>query len=184
MDIYVNKLAEKKNSKKRYSISDKLGLNLIGDGLGDMISGVIGGPAGKNYGENLSTMAITQNFSIPMLITAAIITMIIACFRPLTSLVYSIPNAVIGGISIYLFGVIAAQGITIMIEKKVDMFDSKNLAVIATILVIGIGGSFGFAGDGMIPIFGLELPAIATAAIFGILLNLLFLIGKKKNQEE
>ena len=119
-----------------------------------------------------------------MLITAAIITMIIACFRPLTSLVYSIPNAVIGGISIYLFGVIAAQGITIMIEKKVDMFDSKNLAVIATILVIGIGGSFGFAGDGMIPIFGLELPAIATAAIFGILLNLLFLIGKKKNQEE
>ena len=184
LDIYVNKLAEKKNSKKRYSISDKLGLNLIGDGLGDMISGVIGGPAGTNYGENLSTMAITQNFSIPMLITAAIITMIIACFRPLTSLVYSIPNAVIGGISIFLFGVIAAQGITIMIEKKVDMFDSKNLAVIATILVIGIGGSFGFAGDGMIPIFGLELPAIATAAIFGILLNLLFLIGKKKNQEE
>lgn len=184
LDIYVNNLAKKKDSKKRYNISDKLGLNLIGDGLGDMISGMIGGPAGTNYGENLSTMAITKNFSIPMLIAAAIMTMIISCFRPLTAVVYSIPNAVIGGISIYLFGVIAAQGITIMIEKKVDMFDSKNMAVIATILIIGIGGSFGFAGDGMIPVFGLKLPAIASAAIFGILLNLLFRAGKKKGQEE
>jgi len=123
-------------------------------------------------------------FSIPMLMASAIITMIIACFTPLTAAVYSIPNAVIGGISIYLFGVIAAQGITIMMEKKVDMFDSKNLAVISTILIIGLGGSFGFAGDGMIPIFGLKLPAIATAAIVGILLSALFLIGKKPNEEE
>lgn len=179
LDIYVNNLAKKKNSKKRYNISDKLGLNLIGDGLGDMISGMIGGPAGTNYGENLSTMAISKNFSVPMLIAAAVITMIIACFTPLTALVYSIPSAVIGGISIYLFGVIAAQGITIMMEKKVDMFDSKGMAVIATTLIIGLGGSFGFQGNGMIPMFGFQLPAIATAAIFGILLNLLFLIGKK-----
>lgn len=178
LDIYVNNLAKKKNSKNRYNISDKLGLNLIGDGLGDMISGMIGGPAGTNYGENLSTMAISKNFSIPMLIAAAIITMVIACFTPLTALVYSIPSAVIGGISIYLFGVIAAQGITIMIEKKVDMFDSKSMAVIATTLIIGLGGSFGFQGNGMIPMFGFQLPAIATAAIFGIILNLLFLIGK------
>lgn len=179
LDIYVNELAKKKKSKKEYKIADKLGLNLIGDGLGDIISGFIGGPAGTNYGENLSTMAITKNFSIPVLIAASIITMVIACFTPLTAAVYSIPNAVIGGISIYLFGVIAAQGIAIMISKKVDLFDSRNLAVIATILIIGIGGSFAFEG-GMIPLFGAQFPAIATAAVFGILLNLLLHIGKEK----
>jgi len=178
LDIYVNDLAAKKGGKA-YKIADKLGLNLIGDGLGDIIAGFIGGPAGTNYGENLSTMAITKNFSVPMLIAAAIITMIIACFTPLTAAVYSIPTAVIGGISIYLFGVIAAQGITIMINKKVDMFDSRNLAVIATILIIGLGGSFGFTG-GMIPLFGVKFPAIATAAVVGIVLNLILNIGKSK----
>lgn len=179
LDIYVNDLAKKKGNNKEYKIADKLGLNLIGDGLGDMISGVIGGPAGTNYGENLSTMAITKNFSTPVLIAAAIITMIISCFTPLSAAVYSIPNAVIGGISIYLFGVIASQGITIIMSKNVDMFDSRNLAVMSTILIIGLGGSFGFEG-GMIPMFGFKLPAIATAALFGILLNLLLSIGKKK----
>lgn len=180
LDIYVNDLAKKRNVKKEYKIADKLGLNLIGDGIGDMISGFVGGPAGTNYGENLSTMAITKNFSIPVLIAASVITMIISCFTPLISVVYSIPNAVIGGISIYLFGVIAAQGIAIMINKKVDLFDSRNLAVIAIVLIIGLGGSFGFGGSGMIPMFGLQFPAIATAAIAGILINLILQIGKKK----
>ncbi len=178
LDVYVNELAQRKKSPKRYNIGDKLGLNLIGDGIGDIIAGMIGGPAGTNYGENLSTMAVTKNFSTPMVAVAAVITMIIACFTPLSAAVYSIPPAVIGGISIYLFGVIAAQGVTIMISKKVDMFDSRNLAVIAVIFIIGLGGSFGFEG-GMIPIFGIQLPAIATAAIFGIILNLILSIGKK-----
>jgi uracil permease len=179
LDIYVNDLAKKKGSGKKYNIADKLGLNLIGDGLGDIISGFIGGPAGTNYGENISTMAISKVFSITVLIAAAIITMIIACFTPLINVVYSIPNAVIGGLSIYLFGVIAAQGITIMLDRKVDMFSSKNLAVIATILIVGLGGSFGFDG-GMIPAFGLKFPALATAAVVGIVLNLILSIGKKE----
>lgn len=176
LDTYVNDLAKKKGSKKRYKIEDKLGLNLIGDGIGDIISGFIGGPAGTNYGENLSTMAISKNFSIPVLIAAAIITMIISCFTPLINLIYSIPNAVIGGLSIYLYGVIAAQGITIMMDKEVDMFSSKNLAVIAVILIVGLGGSYAFEG-GMIPMFGTQLPALATAAVVGILLNLMLSIG-------
>lgn len=179
LDIYVNDLAKKIGSKKKYNIADKLGLNLIGDGLGDIISGFIGGPAGTNYGENISTMAISKVFSIPVLIAAAVITMIISCFTPLINLVYSIPTAVIGGLSVYLFGVIAAQGITIMMDRKVDMFKSKNLAIIAIILIIGIGGSFGFEGDGLIPIFGTKLPALATAAVVGIVLNLLLSIGEK-----
>jgi uracil permease len=175
LDIYVNDLAKKKGTSKKYDIENKLGLNLVGDGLGDIISGFIGGPAGTNYGENISTMAITKNFSIYVLILAAILTMIISCFTPLINIIYSIPKCVIGGLSIYLFGVIAAQGITIMIDRKVDMFSSKNLAVIAVILIVGLGGSFGFEG-GMIPMFGIEAPAIASAAVVGILLNLVLSI--------
>jgi len=181
LDIYVNDLAKKMNSSKKYNIADKLGLNLIGDGLGDIISGFIGGPAGTNYGENISTMAITKVFSVPVLIAASIITMIIACFTPLVNAVYSIPTCVIGGLSVYLFGVIAAQGITIMMDRKVDMFSSRNLAVIAIILIIGLGGSFGYS-DGMIPMFGMKLPALATAAVAGIVFNLILSIGKKETK--
>ena len=179
LDIYVKDLAKKKGSKKEYNIEDKLGLNLIGDGIGDIVSGAIGGPAGTNYGENISAMALSKIFSVPVLIAAAIITMVIACFTPLINAVYSIPVAVIGGLSIYLFGIIAAQGITIMMDRKVDMFKSKNLAVIAVILIVGLGGTFGFEGNGMIPMFGIQFPAIASAAVSGIVLNLLLSIGEK-----
>ena len=92
--------------------------------------------------------------------------MIIACFTPLINIVY-IPTPVIGGLSIYLFGVIAAQGITIIMDKKADMFSSKSLAVLAVILIVGLGGTFNYS-NGMIPMFGVELPALATAAVGGI----------------
>lgn len=180
LDIYVNDLAKKKGSGKKYNIADKLGLNLIGDGIGDIVSGFIGGPAGTNYGENISAMAITRVFSIPVLLAASVIAMIIACFTPLINAIYAIPTAVIGGLEVYLFGAIAAQGVAIMIEKKVDMFSSKNIAVIATIMIIGLGGQYGF--NGTIPFFGLEVPCIAGAAIFGILLNLALSIGGKKEK--
>lgn len=181
LDIYVNDLARKKG-KGNYAIADKLGLNLIGDGIGDMVAGLIGGPAGTNYGENISAMAITKVFSVPVLIGAAIIAMIISCFTPLINAIYAIPAAVIGGLEIYLFGAIAAQGIAIMIEKKVDMFSAKNIAVIATIMTIGVGGQYAFGGN--IPIFGIDVPCIAGAAVFGILLNLILSIGENKKQKE
>lgn len=178
LDLYINDLGKKKN-KPRYDIEERLGDNLIGDGIGDIVSAAIGGPAGTNYGENISAMAISKVFSVNVLIVAAIITMIMSSFTPLVNAVYSIPTAVIGGLSIYLFGVIAAQGIAIIIEKKVDMFSAKNLAVIAVILIIGLGGSFQFE-NGLIPIFGMKIPAIATAALVGILLNFLLSFGEAK----
>lgn len=181
LDIYVNDLAEKKG-KKRYNLADMLDRNLIGDGICDMISGFVGGPAGTNYGENISTMAITKVFSIPVLIVASIIAIGISFFTPLIRVIYGIPIAVIGGLEIYLFGAIAAQGIAIMIEKKVDMFSSKNIAVIATIMVFGIGGQYAFGGN--IPFFGLNIPCVAGAAIIGILLNLILSIGDNKEIKE
>ena len=182
LDIYVNDLAKKKGSDKRYDIESKLGLNLIGDGIGDMVAGAIGGPGGTNYGENISAMAITKVFSIPVLMAAAVIAMIISCFTPLVGAIYSIPTAVIGGLEIFLFGAIAAQGVAIMIDKNVDMFSSKNIAVIATIMIIGLGGQYAFGGN--IPFFGIEVPCVAGAAIFGILLNLLLSIGSKKKKQD
>ena len=179
LDVYVNDLARKIGTKKKYDIANRLGSNLIGDGIGDMVAGFMGGPAGTNYGENISTMAITRVFSVPVLIAAAIIAMIIACFTPLVKAIYAIPLPVIGGLEIYLFGAIAAQGIAIMIDKQVDMFSAKNIAVIATIMVIGLGGQSVF--DGMIPFFGMKLPALATAALFGIVLNALLNIGKPRD---
>ena len=126
LDIYVNDVARRKGKKLGYSLVDMLDRNLIGDGICDMISGVVGGPAGTNYGENISTMAITKVFSVPVLVAAAIIAMVVSFFTPLIQVIYGIPLAVIGGLEIYLFGAIAAQGIAIMIDHKVDMFSSKN----------------------------------------------------------
>lgn len=177
LDVYVNDLARKRG-KKEYDIGNRLGDNLIGDGIGDIIAGLVGGPGGTNYGENISAMAITKVFSVPVLICASIIAMIIACFTPLVSAIYAIPQAVIGGIEIYLFGAIAAQGIAIMIEKHADMFNAKNIAVIAVIMIIGLGGQYQFGGN--IPFFGIEVPCVAGAAIVGIVLNLLLSIGRKK----
>ena len=182
LDIYVNDVARRKGKKMKYSLVDMLDKNLIGDGICDMISGAIGGPAGTNYGENISTMAITKVFSVPVLAAAAVIAMVISFFTPIIQVIYGIPLAVIGGLEIYLFGAIAAQGIAIMIEKKVDMFSSKNIAVIASIMVIGIGGNYAFGGN--IPLFGIQIPCIAGAAIFGIFLNLLLSIGDGRKKEE
>ena len=106
--------------------------------------------------------------------------MVLSFFSPVVNVIYSIPQAVIGGIEVFLFGAIAAQGIAIMIDRQCDMFDARNIAVIAVIMIIGIGGQYKFGG--MIPFFGRQLPAIATAALMGILTNLVLSIGSKKQK--
>ncbi len=179
LDIYVNNIAKEKG-KGKYDIVSLLPNNLIGDGLCDMISGFVGGPAGTNYGENISTMAITKVFSTKVLSVAAIFAMIISCFTPLIKVIYGIPTAVIGGIEVYCFGAIAAQGIAIMIDKNVSMFDSKNIAVIAIVMMVGLGGQYAFGGS--VPFFGLTIPNIAAAAIAGILVNALLSINFGKNK--
>lgn len=179
LDIYVNNEAKKRG--KHYDIASLLDRNLIGDGICDMISGAVGGPAGTNYGENISTMAITKVFSVPVMLVAGILAMVISCFTPFIQVIFGIPQAVIGGLEIYLFGAIAAQGIAILIEKGVSMFDSKNIAVIAVIMTFGLGVNYFFGGN--INFFGLNVPAVAGAAVLGILLNLILTIGDKRAKE-
>ena len=180
LDIYVDDLAKKKGRGK-FGIEKLLDRNLIGDGICDMVSGAVGGPAGTNYGENISTMAITKVFSVPVMAAAGIFAMVISCFTPLIKVIYGIPIAVIGGLEIYLFGAIAAQGIAILIDKKVSMFDAKNIAVIATIMTFGLGVNYAF--DGNINMFGINVPAVAGAAILGIILNFILSIGDKSGDK-
>ena len=125
-------------------------------------------------------MAITRNYSGPALMAAGVISILLGFVGKLAALVEMVPLAVTGGLSIYLFGVIGMQGIALMQEHNVSMFKPRNLAIGATIMVVGIGGNIGFPG-GFIPItigeiFPDGVPAIATAAVLGILMNLIFLI--------
>lgn len=179
ISLYVDRFAEE-TKRPRYDLDQHIGFNLILDGIGDFINGLLGATAGTNYGENNSLMAITRNYSGPAIMAAGVISILLGFVAKLEALVASVPLAVTGGLAIYLFGVIGMQGIALMQENNVSMFVPRNLAVGATIMVVGIGGNIGFEG-GFIPIsvpgiFPDGLPSIATAAVLGIVMNLIFLI--------
>jgi uracil permease len=182
ISLYVDRFATDMG-KEKYELDKNIGFNLILDGIDDTMKGLLGATAGTNYGENNSLMAISRNYSGPALIGAGVIAILLGFVGKLAGLVQTVPLAVSGGLAIYLFGAIGMQGIALMQEHKVSMFDPRNLAVGATIMVVGIGGNIGFQ-DGFLPIpilqgvFPSGLPAIATAAVLGILVNAIFLIFK------
>jgi uracil permease len=181
ISLYVDRLADDMG-REQYNLDKYIGLNLVLDGIDDTLKGLLGSTAGTNYGENNSLMAITRNYSGPALIAAGVIAVLLGFVGKLAGLVQTVPLAVSGGLAIYLFGVIGMQGIALMQEHKVSMFDPRNLAIGAVIMIVGIGGNIGFPG-GFIPItvpgiFPNGLPAIATAAVMGILLNAIFLVFK------
>ena len=184
ISLYVDHLATEMKREK-YHLDRFIGFNLVLDGIGDMINGMFGGAAGTNYGENNSLMVITRNYSGPSLIVAGIIAILMSFSGTLAGVVQSIPTAVSGGLAVYLFGVIGLQGVALMISEKVNLFDPRQLAIGALILVVGIGGHIGYPG-GFLPIpllqniFPNGWPAIATAAVLGILLNAIFIIFKPK----
>ena len=181
MSLYIDRFAEEQGREKVH-LDKNIGFNLMLDGLDDFLKGLMGSTAGTNYGENNSLMAITRNYSGPALIAAGVIAMLLGFVGKLAALVNSVPLAVSGGLAVYLFGVIGMQGIALMQEHKVSMFNPRNLAVGAVIMVVGIGGNIGYP-NGFLPIvvpniFPSGLPAIATAAVLGILINAIFLVFK------
>ncbi len=179
MSLYIDQLA-KDMGRKPTSIKNLIGLNLVSDGSDDLINGLLGGCAGTNYGENNSLMAITRNYSVAVLMAAGVIAVLLGFVGKLAGAIQTLPTAVAGGLSIYLFGVIGQQGVALIQSEKVNLFDPKNLAIGAVILVLGIGGSLGLP-NGLFPfqiplVFPNGIPAIVFAAIVGILLNLLFIV--------
>jgi len=175
IDILIDKLAESRKEKSS-GIKEKIGEVLIGDGVADIVSSSLGGVASTSYGEAISLMAITKVYSIYAVIGASILAIAISFFTPFINALYAIPLVVIGAAEIVCFGGIIAQGIAIM-KDKVDILNPKDLLTISTVSVIAIGGQF-YQG-GIIALFGLQIPCIAGAAIFGIILNLLFSIKKQ-----
>ncbi|WJV42857.1 uracil-xanthine permease family protein [Apilactobacillus kunkeei] len=143
------------------------GLNrtLTGDGLASMFAGLVGGPAVTSYGENIGVMAITKIHSVYVLIGAAVFAILFSFVNKLNVLIMQMPLPVIGGISFLLFGTIASSGIKIMIENQIDLANKRNLMIVSTILVIGVGGF-------MIKIGTLPLNGLAVSVILGILLNI------------
>ncbi len=183
--LYMDRLAEDLG-RPPLRIQRLVGLNLILDGVGDAINGLLGGCAGTNYGENNSLMAITRNYSGPVLVAAGAIAILLSFVGKLGAVILTLPGAVTGGMAVYLFGVIALQGVALIQSEKVDLYDPRQLAVGAVILIVGIGGSFLPGGSIPIAVPGLStafpdgLPAIATAAVLGIFINAIFLLVPPK----
>jgi uracil permease len=184
MSLYIDALAAEMG-RKPHNIKELIGLNLIADGTDDVVVGLLGGCAGTNYGENNSLMAITRNYSTAVLMTAGGMAIVLGFFGKLVALVNTMPAAVVGGLSIYLFGVIGMQGVALIQSEKVNLFDPKQLAVGAIILITGIGGNLALA-NGVFPfnipfLFPNGIPAIVFAAILGILVNTIFLLLPPSN---
>ncbi len=143
---------------------------LLGDGLATFVAGFLGGPANTTYGENTSVVGMTKVASVWVIGLAAIIAVCLGFLGKFTALVSTIPNAVLGGVSLLLYGFISVNGLKVLIENKIDFGKSKNIVVASTMLVLGLGGAAISIvhGDLSVTISGMSL-----AAIIGILLNLL-----------
>lgn len=146
-----------------------LSRTLMGDGIATTAAGLLGGPANTTYGENTSVVGMTKIASVKVIMLAAVIAIIFGFLGKLTALFATIPNPVLGGVSILLYGFIAVNGLKVLIQNKIDFNKTRNVVIAATMLVIGLGGAALniTVGTGVIPLSGMSL-----AAIVGILLNL------------
>lgn len=141
--------------------------SLFGNGLSTIISGFMGSTPNTTYGENIGVLAITRVYSTWVIGGAAIIAMILSFIGKLSALISTIPTPVMGGISLLLFGVIAASGLRILVESKVDFAKSQNLILTSVILVIGISGA-------SVNLFKISLEGMGLATVVAILLSLFF----------
>ena len=141
---------------------------LLGDGIATFVAGFIGGPANTTYGENTSVVGMSKVASIYVLRLAAIFAISLGFMGKFTALVSTIPNCVLGGVSLLLYGFIAVNGLKVLVENKVDFNKNKNVIVSASMLVIGLGGA---AISLTIKDFSLSISGMALAAIVGIILN-------------
>lgn len=143
---------------------------LLGDGLATFVAGFIGGPANTTYGENTSVVGMSKIASIHVLRLAAIFAIILSFLGKFTAIVSTIPNCVLGGVSLLLYGFIAVNGLKVLVENKIDFSKNKNVILASTMLVIGLGGA---VINVNINNFNLTLSGMALSAIIGITLNLI-----------
>ena len=145
---------------------------LLGDGVGSFVGAIFGGCPNTTYGESVGCVAITGNASVITIVTTAIIAIIASFVAPFVTFLATIPNCVMGGVCISLYGFIAVSGLKMI--QSVDLGQNKNLFVVAVILITGIGGLTLTFGQ-------ITITSIACALILGILTNLL--VSKAKNED-
>ena len=156
---------------KNYIANPGLHRTLIGDGIATSLSALFGGPANTTYGENTGVLALTKVYDPIVMQIAAVIAIVLSFFPIVSSIIRSIPEAIIGGVSLILYGMISAIGIRNVVENHIDFSISRNLIIAAVILVSALGineiGGISFTVLGAT----ITLSGLAIAAIAGILLN-------------
>lgn len=139
---------------------------LLGDGIATSVSAFLGGPANTTYGENTGVIGMTRIASVSVIRNAAFIAIALSFLGKFTALISTIPNAVLGGMSILLYGVIASNGLKVLIKERVDFGQMRNLIIASTMLVLGLGGAILKLGP-------VTLSGTALSAMTGIILNLI-----------
>ena len=172
--VFAEHIADHKNLS---SIIDKdlleepgLHRTLLGDGVGSIVGAIFGGCPNTTYGESVGCVAITKNASIVTILTTAIIAIVASFIAPFVTFLATIPNCVMGGVCISLYGFIAVSGLKMI--QQVNLNANKNLFVVAVILITGIGGLTLTFGQ-------VTITSIACALILGILTNLAVSKGKE-----
>lgn len=156
--------------KKDFTAEPGIHKTLLADGIATSISATLGGPPNATYSENIGVLALTQNYNSKALRIAAIIAIILGFIPKVSAVIASIPDGIIGGVSIILFGTISAMGVSQFIEHKVDFTNSKNVIIVATILILSLGGAVISVNLRSIT-FSVE--GIGLSAIVGVILNLI-----------
>ena len=146
---------------------------LIGDGVATAVSAFMGGPANTTYGENTGVVGMTRIASVSVIRNAALFAIGLSFLGKFTALISTIPNAVLGGMSIMLYGVIASNGLKVLIEKQVDFREVRNLIIASSMLVLGLGGAILELGP-------VTLSGTALCALAGVILNLVLPYENRK----
>ena len=175
--VFAEHIADHKNISSiiESDLLEKPGLHrtLLGDGIGSMFGAFFGGCPNTTYGESVACVAITRNASVATIITTAVMAILISFLAPFVAFVNSIPSCVMGGVCIALYGFIAVSGLKMI--QNVDLEQNKNLFVVSTILITGIGGLSLTFGK-------VTLTSIACALILGIIVNIILSKGKEETE--
>ena len=156
--------------------------SLAGDGISTVISGFLGGPPTTTYAENIGVMSVTRVYSTQIFWYAAGFALVVGGFCPkLAALIQSIPGPVMGGVSLLLFGLIASNGLRMLVSNRVDFDVNRNLMIASVVIILGVG----METSGIsIPIGDYTLPGMATSTLVGILMNLVLPRPKETSSEE
>jgi uracil permease len=142
---------------------------LLGDGIATLTAGLIGGPANTTYGENTSVVGMTKVASVWVIGLAAVIGIGIGFLGKLSAIFSTIPDPVLGGVSLLLYGFIAVNGLKLIVKNQIDFEETRNVIIASTMLVLGLGGAIITLGSGNVSV---SLTGMSLAAIVGIILNL------------